>query len=68
MKSVFIYFHPAAAVNDAKFRHENVGTFWLSWFDPEAESQIRERTNDTIAPGGNSENHSTAECAISTTI
>ena len=35
------------AVDDYKFRHENVATYWLSWADPGAEAAIRERTAAT---------------------
>ena len=45
--------HLSRTVDDYKFRHENVATYWLSWADPGAEAAIRERTAATAsAPAG----------------
>lgn len=44
---ISLSFYPA--VDDYKFRHENVATYWLSWFDPTAENKIRDRTASLTA-------------------
>lgn len=44
--------HAALAVDDSRFRHENVATYWLSWADPAAEAAIRERTAALTTAGG----------------
>ncbi|PRW57855.1 ligand-gated ion channel isoform A [Chlorella sorokiniana] len=41
-------------VDDYKFKHENVATYWLSWADPGAEAAIRART---VAAANESADH-----------
>ena len=41
------------AVDDYKFKFENVATYWLSWTDPGAEAAIRARTAEVASePAG----------------
>ena len=35
-------------MDDYNFRHENMATYWLSWFDPGAEEIITNRTSTAV--------------------